>query len=237
MTQSVPVEEPQSRALTSNKDVEDAAIAFVIDHERHHGRTAYDTRHRGAPADVQSDDRLIEIKATGRSARGQDLWLEVRQVEEARVNPNFHVYVVDNVRQGNPDKFRLIDLHGEVLARLLERAKEQRYYSVPFPVAVYDELAGDAGSRRHRTDDDDPGQSGGHTPVPQNIVAMPRTRAVEWILRHHDGPMRPVEIWMELRRLGRDDPKEEISVTAHYLSKRGLARRAARGFYDAMRPE
>lgn len=132
--------EPVHPELVGNKTVEDAAIAYVIDYEARRGRTAYDTRHRGAPADVQSDDRLIEVKAAGRSARGYDLWLEARQVDEARRNPGFHVYVVDNVRQGDPNLFRIIDLHGDTLARLLERAKEQHYYTVPFPVAVYDGL-------------------------------------------------------------------------------------------------
>lgn len=77
--------EPVHPEVVGNKAVEDAAIAYVINYEGRHGRTAHDTRHRGAPADVQSEGRLIEVKAAGRSARGFDMWLEVRQVEEARV--------------------------------------------------------------------------------------------------------------------------------------------------------
>lgn len=126
--------------IVGNRAVEDAAIAFVVEYEHRHGRRAHDTRGRGAAADVESDDRIIEVKAAGRSARGFDLWLEVRQVEEARTNPTFHVYVVDNIRQGDPGQFRLIDLHGDPLQTLLERAKEQHYFAVPFPVAVYDRL-------------------------------------------------------------------------------------------------
>ena len=125
--------------LTTNHSVENAAIRFVVAYEREHGREASDTRGRGAAADLESEDgRLIEVKAYGRSARGTDLWLETRQFDEARSNPAFHVYVVENVRQGDPAGFRLIDLHGDVLARLLERAKPQNYVTVPFPVAVYD---------------------------------------------------------------------------------------------------
>ena len=45
---------------------------------------------------------MIEVKAFGLSACGNDLWLETRQVDEARTNGRFHLYVVDNVRQGNP---------------------------------------------------------------------------------------------------------------------------------------
>ncbi|MGH7286632.1 MAG: hypothetical protein ACREI8_01260 [Myxococcota bacterium] len=40
--------------------------------------------------------------------------------------------MVENVAQGNPAEFSLKVLGGERLARLLERAKEQRYYTVPF---------------------------------------------------------------------------------------------------------
>jgi hypothetical protein len=50
--------------------------------------------------------------------------LETRQVEEARNNPNFYVYVVENVRQGSPEEFTLKILGGDRLARLLERQGE-----------------------------------------------------------------------------------------------------------------
>lgn len=135
-------EQPRAE-IVGNKAVEEAAISFVLDYERRRGRAARDTRHAGAAADVVSDGRIIEVKAASRSARGQDLWLEVRQVEQARANPEFHVYVVDNIRQGDPAKFQLMDLHGATLARLLARAKEQRYFTVPFPVSEYDRLVAD----------------------------------------------------------------------------------------------
>jgi hypothetical protein len=45
---------------------------------------------------------VIEVKAFGLSARGNDLWLETRQVDEARTNGRFRLYVVDNVRKGDP---------------------------------------------------------------------------------------------------------------------------------------
>lgn len=127
---------PQS--LTGNKAIEDAAIAWVMGLEREAGRTPKDTRHSDAPADIESLPRLIEVKAFGNSNRGFDLWLEVRQVEEARRNPDFYLYVVENVRQGNPALFSLKVLSGDRLARLLERAKERSYYTVPWPVASYD---------------------------------------------------------------------------------------------------
>lgn len=69
---------------------------------------------------MESDDRIIEVKAAGGSARGPALWLEPRQVEEARHSPQFHLYLVDNVRQADPARFGLVDLYGETLPRLLK---------------------------------------------------------------------------------------------------------------------
>ncbi len=128
--------------LSGNKAIEDAAIKWVIDLERAAGRQPRDTRYAGAPADIESPPRLIEVKSFGTSNRGYDLWLEVRQVEEAKTNPDFYVYVVENVRQGDPGQFTLRVLGGDRLQRLLRWAKEQRYYTVPWPVADYDTCPG-----------------------------------------------------------------------------------------------
>jgi hypothetical protein len=124
--------------LTNNKAIEDAAIAWVMELERAKGRQPHDSRYAGAPADIESPPRLIEVKAFGKTARGYDLLMEVRQVDAARRNPNYYVYVVENVGQGNPAEFALRVLGGRKLQRLLERAKEYRGYSVPWPVADYD---------------------------------------------------------------------------------------------------
>ena len=118
--------------------VEEAAINWVLSLERAAGREPRDSRHEGAPGDILSPPRVIEVKAFGKSARGTFLWLEVRQVEEARRNPDFFVYVVENVGQGDPSKFTLKVLGGGRLARLLERAREKRYFEVPWPVKDYD---------------------------------------------------------------------------------------------------
>lgn len=64
--------------------------------------------------------------------------MEPRQVEEARSNPDFYVYVVENVRQGDSSQFTLRVLAGDRLQHLLARAKEYRYFGVPWPVADYD---------------------------------------------------------------------------------------------------
>jgi hypothetical protein len=124
--------------LVGNKAIEDAAIAWVIQVELAVGRDPRDTRYQGAPADIESPPRLIEVKAFGKSTRGEDLLLESRQAEEARSNPDFYVYVVENVRQGDPARFTLRVLGGDHLRRLLARAKEYRSFGVPWPVADYD---------------------------------------------------------------------------------------------------
>lgn len=70
----------------SNKQVEAAAITYVMEYEARNGRVARDTRHQGEAADLKSSERVIEVKAYGSSGRGADLWLESRQVEEALTN-------------------------------------------------------------------------------------------------------------------------------------------------------
>ena len=125
--------------IRGNKAVEDAAVAWVIELERQAGRKPVDTRYDSrAPGDLESPPRTIEVKAFGKSNRGYDLWLEVAQVEGARRNPNFYLYIVQNVGQGDPRRFTLKVLGGAHLQRLLERDKEQRYFAVPWPTGDYD---------------------------------------------------------------------------------------------------
>ncbi len=125
--------------LRTNKQIEDAAVAWVMQLEAAAGRVPSDTRYRGAPADIESPPRIIEVKAFGTTNRGFDLWLETRQVATARSEANFYVYVVENVRQGDPQHFKLKVLDNVHLLRLLERAKHQSYYTVPWPTRDYDE--------------------------------------------------------------------------------------------------
>lgn len=91
-------------------------------------------------ADIEGD-RIIEVKACGGSARGSDLWLEVRQVLAAEADrERLHLVIVEYVRQGDPAAFRVLDLSGERLASLLARKREKHYFEVPFPVGLYDAL-------------------------------------------------------------------------------------------------
>lgn len=126
--------------LQTNRQIEDAAIAHVLRLEEAAGRLAVDARGSGSLADIEGD-RLIEVKAYGRSAPGADLWLETRQVTAAEDDPErFHLAIVENVRQGDPTEFWVLDITGNRLVGLLSRKREKRYFEVPFPVAVYDEL-------------------------------------------------------------------------------------------------
>ena len=77
-----------------------------------------------------------EPSITGQNWR--DLLMEPSQVDEARRNPDFYIYVVENVRQGDPAMFTLRVVGGDRLKRLLSRAREYRGYSVPWPVGEYD---------------------------------------------------------------------------------------------------
>jgi hypothetical protein len=86
---------------------------------------------------IASPLRTIELKAIARSARGSELPLETPQLEAALNDPDFYLFVVDNVRHGDPGQFKLRILGRERLQRLL-RVKEQRYYALPWPVAGYD---------------------------------------------------------------------------------------------------
>jgi hypothetical protein len=89
---------------------------------------------------------VIEVKAFGRANRGYDLWRETRQMEEARSNRDFYLYVVENVRQGDPALFTLRVLaRDRLLTRLLERAKEQRYWRLGGCIVEADRPGGSPG--------------------------------------------------------------------------------------------
>lgn len=125
--------------LTNNRAIENAAVAFVMEHERHSGREPQDTRgNPQALADLLSPPRLIEVKATGCSARGYDLWLEPNQMKAALSESEFYLYIVENVRQGDPRLFTLRVIGGEQLQGFLKRAKERRYFMMPWSVKDYD---------------------------------------------------------------------------------------------------
>lgn len=66
-----------------------------------------------------------------------------------------------------------------------------------------------------------------------DIIGLDRTKAIEWVLNRRGEAMRPIEIWAELRRQGRDDPKMEVQVTTFDLWKRDRIGKVGRGLYIA----
>jgi hypothetical protein len=124
-------------AQTPNHEIEDTAIKWVIEFEKQQGRMATDTRRIG-PTDIDSPPFKIEVKAFGVSTRGQDLPFETPQLVEAQSNPNFRLYIVENVRQGDPALFTLRVIEGTLLAEIVKRARERRCYELPLPTADYD---------------------------------------------------------------------------------------------------
>jgi hypothetical protein len=119
--------------IVGNAAVEQAAIDFVIDQERLHGRSAKDTRGRGA-GDVASEERVIEVKAFSGWWRSGLLYFTPPQLREGGQNADYYVYIVENIGQGDRSKFELRVLHGENLQRLFADAKPHRSY-VPIRAA------------------------------------------------------------------------------------------------------
>lgn len=136
-------ERPIFEKISGNKAVEAAAIDWVIGLERQAGRDPIDRRYEKAFAgDIWSDPRTIEVKATSTSYRGWFLPFEPIQLEAARSSDDFYVYVVENVRQGDPRQFHLRVLHGDRLRAMVERAVARTSYELPWPVAEYDTTPG-----------------------------------------------------------------------------------------------
>ena len=119
------MEKETPQPIIGNRAIENAAIAFVTaEYERRAGREPQDTcGNPQAPADLVSPPQLIEVNAYGNSARGGDLWLAPNQMAAAQAGSEFYIYVVENVRQGDPQHLTLRILGGERLQALLEKAK------------------------------------------------------------------------------------------------------------------
>jgi len=114
-------------ATGGNRAIERAAIDFVIEQEQRRGRTARDTRGHGA-GDLESDGRIIEVKAFGGLWSSGLLYFTPPQLRQGEANANYYVYIVENVAQGDPSQFDLRVLHGDDLRRLFAGAKPHRSY-------------------------------------------------------------------------------------------------------------
>jgi hypothetical protein len=138
MTQAPP--DPKGLALRGHA-VEHAAVAWILDYEHALGRVPIDRRYEKAFAgDIQSPPRIIEVKATSTTYRGWFIPLESVQLEHARHDPDFYLYVVENVGQGDPKHFTLRIIGGEVLRELAAKAVERRYFEMSWPTKVYDSI-------------------------------------------------------------------------------------------------
>jgi hypothetical protein len=124
----------------NNSEIERMAIEYVMHLERCEGRVPEDVHLTRAPYDVSSPPRKIEVKAFGGSARSAAVPLEERQVQAARQEPeNFYLYVVDNVARADEGLMRVRVIHGDALAKMLDRTKPQITYWPTLRAQEYDD--------------------------------------------------------------------------------------------------
>lgn len=122
----------------SNAEVEQIAVDLVRRVASTRGSSVADTRYEAtAVGDLLVDGRPVEIKASSRSVRGEDLWLEPVQAAALR-DGSLDLVLVEHVQADGSGIVRWFD--GETLEGLLPRLKEHRYFTLPVPVHVYDQL-------------------------------------------------------------------------------------------------
>jgi hypothetical protein len=125
--------------LRTNRQIEDAAIGWVMELERLAGRHPIDRRYEATFAgDIWSPPLTIEVKAVGGDARGWGVPLELAQFEAAKSDPNFVLDLVDNLAQGDATLFRHRRFEGPALHALISAARARTYFEVPVPVGVFD---------------------------------------------------------------------------------------------------
>ena len=125
-------------ARLSNTEIEALAVDVVLRSAAAHGSVVEDTRYvADAVGDLVVDGAPVEIKASARSVRGEDLWLEPRQAQ-ALLDGSLALALVEHIRADGSGTVRWVD--AETLQRLLPRLREHRYFTLPVPVAAYDAL-------------------------------------------------------------------------------------------------
>ncbi len=133
-------------ARLSNAEVEALAVDVVLRSAAAHGSDVEDTRYvPQAVGDLRVDGAPVEIKASSRSVRGEDLWLEPRQAQ-ALLDGSLALAIVEHVRPDGSGTVRWVS--SETLRSLLPKLREHRYFTLPVPVAVYDALAAEDVTRR-----------------------------------------------------------------------------------------
>lgn len=129
------------QARLTGAEVESLAIDLLTRTANARGSSVVDTRYLpDASGDLVIDRTAVEVKASARSVRGEELWMEPRQAEALR-SGDLSLVLVENVQADGSCTIRWAD--AEVLGRLLPRLREHRYFTLPVPVAVYDALPSD----------------------------------------------------------------------------------------------
>lgn len=138
----VPIVVP-ARPQAESRTVQDAAVRWVMQLERAAGRQPVDRREDPTfPGDLESGPRTIVVRALPGGSGDAALTLDATQFAEARRNPTFHVYVVEDTRHGDPTLFTLKVLGGTALRELLGRAWERHYFEMRWPAAHHDATPG-----------------------------------------------------------------------------------------------
>jgi hypothetical protein len=136
---------PTAKPASHAKAIHDPAVRWVMQLERAAGRKPVDRRHDASfPGDIESKPRTIVVSAlAGRSSSGEwALTLGARQFEEARRNPSFYIYAVENTHLGDPTMFSLKVLSGTRLREFLGWARERHYFEMRWPISHRDAAPG-----------------------------------------------------------------------------------------------
>jgi hypothetical protein len=136
---------PTVKPASHAKAIHDPAVRWVMQLERAAGRKPVDRRDDPSfPGDIESKPRTIVVSAlAGRSSSGEwALTLGARQFEEARRNPSFYIYAVENTHLGDPTMFSLKVLNGTRLREFLGWARERHYFEMRWPISHRDAAPG-----------------------------------------------------------------------------------------------
>jgi hypothetical protein len=136
---------PSVKPASHAKAIHDPAVRWVMQLERAAGRKPVDRRDDPSfPGDIESKPRTIVVSAlAGRSSSGEwALTLGARQFEEARRNPSFYIYAVENTHLGDPTMFSLKVLSGTRLREFLGWARERHYFEMRWPISHRDAAPG-----------------------------------------------------------------------------------------------
>jgi len=124
--------------ITNQPEKDNAPITWVIKKRKGKpGVGPWTLVSRGARRRRESP-RTVEVKSFGGPTGASSSRWSRDNFDEARSNPDFFVYIVENVGRGDPGLSTLKVLDHNRLPPLLKKAKERRHYEIPWPIADYD---------------------------------------------------------------------------------------------------